>query len=47
MGERMRDTDVACVGMFLKDDPDMIRKDIALFEEYVDKCGVVAREGGS
>ena len=35
----MRDTDVACVGIFTKDDPDMIHKDIALFEAYVDKCG--------
>ena len=38
MGKHMRDMDVACVGMFLKDDPDMMSKDIALFEKYVDKC---------
>lgn len=37
MGKSMRDSDVACVGLFVKDDPDMIRKDIALFEKYVDK----------
>ncbi len=37
MGKSMRDNDVACVGFFVKDDPDMIRKDIALFEKYVDK----------
>jgi hypothetical protein len=36
MGKHMRDMDVACVGMFIKDDPDMITKDVALFEEYVD-----------
>ena len=39
LGEHMRDMDVACVGIFTKDDPDMIHKDIALFEAYVDKCG--------
>jgi len=37
MGKCMRQIDVACVGLFPKDDPDMIRKDIALFEKYVDK----------
>lgn len=37
MGSSMRPSDVACVGFFLKDDPDMINKDIALFERYVDK----------
>jgi hypothetical protein len=36
MGKHMRDIDVACVGMFIKDDPDMITKNVALFEEYVD-----------
>ncbi len=38
LGKHMRDTDVTCVGLFPKDDPDMICKDIALFEKYVDKC---------
>ncbi len=42
MGEHMRDIDIACVGMFLKDDSEMIVKDVALFEEYVDKCLVKA-----
>ena len=42
MGEHMRDMDVACLGMFLSDDPEMIVKDIALFEEYVDKSFVKA-----
>jgi hypothetical protein len=37
MGKHIRNSDVACVGFFLKDDPDMIRKDIDLFEKYVDK----------
>ncbi|MFC1452801.1 hypothetical protein ACFLSJ_05590 [Verrucomicrobiota bacterium] len=36
LGKAMRPGDVACVGVFLKDDPDMITKDVALFEKYVD-----------
>ncbi len=40
MRDNMRAGDVACVGMFTKDDPEMIPKNVALFEEYVD--GVVA-----
>lgn len=39
MGKAMRDTDVACVGLFPKDDPDMIAKDVALFEQYIDRVG--------
>jgi len=42
MGKAMRETDVACVGLFLKDDPEMIQKDVALFEEYVDGVTVAA-----
>ncbi len=38
----MRPSDVACVGLFLKDDPRMITKDIALFEKYVDGVKVGA-----
>jgi hypothetical protein len=34
MGRAMRPGDVACIGMFLKDDPDMIEKDVALFEQF-------------
>lgn len=37
MGNHMRKSDVACIGVFLKDDVYMISKDIALFEKYVDK----------
>jgi hypothetical protein len=37
MGKCMRSVDVACVGFFPKDDPDMISKDVALFEKYVDR----------
>ncbi|MDA0748170.1 MAG: hypothetical protein O2954_16735 [bacterium] len=37
MGKAMRDTDIACVGLFPKDDPDIIAKDVALFEQYVDQ----------
>ena len=40
MGRHMRENDVACLGFFLGDDPDMIVKDIALFEEYVDQVPV-------
>lgn len=36
MGRHMKPTDVACVGIFLKDDPEMIAKDIELFEWYVE-----------
>ena len=35
MGKHMRKNDIACVGVFLKDDPEMIVKDIDLFERYV------------
>ena len=45
MGAHMRASDVACVGLFLKDDPDMIRKDIALFEKYVDKARIGVSAG--
>jgi len=37
LGSAMRPHDAACIGFFVKDDPDMITKDIALFEQYVDK----------
>lgn len=36
LGRVMRDNDVICTGFFLKDDPDMIAQDVALFEEYVE-----------
>lgn len=36
MGVHMRSGDVACIGIYLKDDPQMIVKDIELFERYVD-----------
>ena len=39
MGKAMRKGDVACVGFFPKDDPEIIAKDVALFEEYVDGVG--------
>ena len=42
MGKAMRENDVALVGFFLKDNPDMMREDIALFEEYVDRVAVLA-----
>jgi len=37
LGRSMRESDVACVGFFVKDDPAMIAKDVALFEEHVDQ----------
>jgi hypothetical protein len=36
MGANMRENDVALLGFFPKDDPDMIAKDVALFDEHVD-----------
>jgi hypothetical protein len=38
----MRENDIALVGFFLKDNPDMMKEDIALFEEYVDRVPVPA-----
>ena len=40
LGRHMRENDVACIGVFLKDDPEMIGKDVALFEEHVDQVRV-------
>jgi hypothetical protein len=37
MGRSMRSGDVACIGIFIKDDPRMIAEDIELFERYVDR----------
>ena len=34
--EAMRDKDICCVGMYLGDDPDMITKNVALFEQHCD-----------
>jgi hypothetical protein len=31
----MRPGDLVCVGVYLKDDPEMLAKDVALFEKYV------------
>jgi hypothetical protein len=36
LGKNMRENDVALMGFFLKDDEEMIAKDVALFEEHVD-----------
>ncbi len=35
LGRVMRETDVVCTGLFLKDDPEMIARDVALFEKYI------------
>ncbi|MFH1709424.1 MAG: hypothetical protein ABIF71_16115 [Planctomycetota bacterium] len=45
MGRTMKATDVACIGMFLGDDPDMAAKDVALFEKHVDKAKPAGRSG--
>jgi len=37
LGKVMRPRDLVCVGVFLKDDPDMIEKDVALFEQHVER----------
>lgn len=42
LGKVMRENDVVCVGIFLKDDPDMIAKDAALFDRYVEKANTVS-----
>jgi len=36
MARAMRPGDVACVGVFPKDDPQMLATDVALFEQYVE-----------
>ena len=36
MGASMRPGDIACVGMFVKDDPDMIEKNIESFDAHVE-----------
>jgi hypothetical protein len=35
----VRPNDVVCIGVFPKDDPDMLARDIALFDEYVERTG--------
>ena len=39
LGETMRPQDVVLMGMFLKDDPQMIQKNVEMFERLVDKGG--------
>jgi hypothetical protein len=36
LGRCVRENDVVCIGVFCKDDPDMLAKDIALFEKHVE-----------
>ncbi|MEW6750034.1 MAG: hypothetical protein AB1505_03545 [Candidatus Latescibacterota bacterium] len=40
LGRHMRPDDVACVGFHLADDPEMIARDVALFEEHVEHTWV-------
>ena len=37
MGRVVRPTDAVCLGMFVKDDPGMLARNVALFEKHVDK----------
>lgn len=39
LGQHAKEHDVACIGVFLKDDPGMIQADVALFEEHVEAVG--------
>ena len=39
MGRAMRPGDITCLGVFLKEDPDMIAQDVALFEDHVERRG--------
>jgi hypothetical protein len=34
----VRPQDAVCIGVFPKDDPDMLAKDIALFEQHVERA---------
>jgi hypothetical protein len=37
LGKSIRENDVICIGIYPKDDPDMLRKDIQLFEQNTSK----------
>ncbi|MGQ9661737.1 MAG: hypothetical protein ACUVWX_05270 [Kiritimatiellia bacterium] len=37
LGQVMKPNHVVCAGMFLKDDPEMIAKNVAFFEKYVEQ----------
>jgi hypothetical protein len=39
LGNAIRENDICCVGMFLGDDPNMITKNVSLFEQYCDTVG--------
>jgi hypothetical protein len=41
LGRCVRAGDVVCIGVFPKDDPNLLATDIALFEEYVERVSVV------
>jgi hypothetical protein len=38
LGRCVRPNDVVCIGVFPKDDPDMLGRDITLFEEHVERA---------
>ena len=39
LGNAMRKNDVVCLGMFLKDDPDMIKTNMEYFRKYIERSG--------
>jgi hypothetical protein len=40
LGRCVRPNDLVCIGVFPKDDPQMLAGDVALFEEHVERAGV-------
>jgi hypothetical protein len=40
LGRCVRPNDVVCIGVFPKDDPGMLARDIELFEEHVERATV-------
>jgi len=38
MSRSVRDGDIVCIGVFPKDDPDLLAKDITLFERHVERA---------
>jgi len=42
LGRTVRENDVVCIGMYLGDDPGMIRKNVMLIERHVEKGGTAA-----
>jgi hypothetical protein len=47
LGQCLRTQDVACIGVFLQDDPDMLARDAALFAQYVDRDPLTSDRGAA